>query len=198
MQYRRCDTIFQAVFGEIADQDVEAMALPTSTTLLMDKGITATVKKIAGDQVEDEAVKYAPADPGGVCVTGGGRLSVKYIFHCIMLGIDSTASPEYLRQCIGTVFFNAQQLNVQSIAFPALGATFTGLTPQKSTEIIISEAVAAVEGGVSVDKLLFVVCDPVIFSFFNRALKNSCFKLFPLKQSKRLKYLSIKTYFRLI
>ncbi|MCP4717187.1 MAG: hypothetical protein GY868_18855 [Deltaproteobacteria bacterium] len=172
MPYVLNNTTFQALFGEITDQEVDAIALPASPTLRMDAGISAKVKQKAGEQVEDEALGLTPAAPGCVYMTGGGNIKAKHIFHCVMINNDKSASPEDLQLCLHEVFAQARLHSIRSIAFPALGSTFPGLTPQSSAEIIIAEAHAAVEAGADFSHLLFVVCDRMIHSHFKRALKK--------------------------
>ncbi len=162
----------KAVFGEIAEQDVDAIALPTTPSLRMDIGISAKVKESAGQEVEEEALQHAPAAMGNVVATGGGSLQAGIVFHCVMVTLEKETSEELLRGCLGEIFRQAEDRGIKSMAFPALGSTFQGLTPQTATDIIVQESKAAVDAGAPFIELVFTVCDRTIFSHFKRALKK--------------------------
>ncbi len=145
MKYEYNGTQFEAVFGKIEELEFDAVALPTTPSLLMDSGITSKIKNIAGQGVEDEAVKRAPGMPGDAVMTGAGDISSKHIFHCVMLDDNKNASPDSLAACIKTVFEKAEKEGFKKLAFPAVGASFPGLDPKVTTEIIVEQAIKSVD-----------------------------------------------------
>jgi len=132
-------------FLKIEELEFDAVALPTTPSLLMDSGITSKIKNIAGQGVEDEAVKRAPGMPGDAVMTGAGDISSKHIFHCVMLDDNKNASPDSLAACIKTVFEKAEKEGFKKLAFPAVGASFPGLDPKVTTEIIVEQAIKSVD-----------------------------------------------------
>ena len=122
MKYEYSGTIFEAIYGKIEELEFDAIALPTTPSLLMDSGISLKIKGIAGQDVEDEALKQAPGLPGDAVVTEAGYLPSKKIFHCVMLDDKKNASPDSLRISIKSVFEKAEKLGLRRLAFPAVGA----------------------------------------------------------------------------
>lgn len=174
MAFRVGNTVLTAVLGELALEQVDAIAVPATAALGMDAGIAATVGRVAGPQVVAEACALAPAAQGSVCVTGGGDTGARYLLHCVLVREDGETSPDLLRACLDRVFEQVARLGLSSLAFPALGATFPGLDPQVSTDIIVERTCAAVHAGAVLSAVHFTVCDRLPFSHFKRALKKHC------------------------
>ena len=74
MKYEYNGTIFEAIYGKIEEPEFDAIALPTTPSLLMDSGISLKIKGIAGQDVEDEALKQAPGEQGDAVLTMAGEL----------------------------------------------------------------------------------------------------------------------------
>jgi len=173
MKYEYKGTQFEAVFGKIEELEFDAIALPTTPSLLMDSGITSKIKSIAGQAVEDEAVSLAPGLPGDAVMTGAGDISSKQIFHCVMLDDNKNASPDSLRISVKTVFEKAEKRGLKKLAFPAIGASFPGLDPKITTEIIVEQAKTYIEGHTGLfTEICFIVCDSAPYVYFKKVLKK--------------------------
>jgi len=183
MQYEYNGTQFEAVFGKIEERECDAIALPTSPSLLMDSGITAKIKTIAGPAVEEEAVSLAPGMQGDALMTGAGDIACRQIFHCVMLDDSKHASPDSLRMCVKTVFGKAEKQGLKNLAFPAIGASFPGLDPKTATEIIVEQAIKSVDAKTGFfTQVCFIVCDSAPYVYFKKLLKKR-FKKTAEKQS---------------
>ena len=173
MKYEYNGTVFEAVFGKIEELRFDAIVLPTTPSLVMDSGITLKIKSVAGQTVEDEAVKQAPGKPGDAIVTEAGDLPSKKIFHCVMLNDEKNACPDSLCRSIKTVFEKAEKLGLEKLAFPAVGASFPGLDPKTATGIIVEKAkqiISEKEGLFT--EICFIVCDSAPYVYFKKALKK--------------------------
>ena len=173
MKYKYSGTIFEAIYGKIEELEFDAIALPTAPSLLMDSGISLKIKGIAGQDVEDEALKQAPGEQGDAVLTMAGELPSEKIFHCVMLDDKKNASPDSLRLCVQTVFEKAEQLGLKKLAFPAVGASFPGLDPKTATEIIVSQTKQRIlEKQEIFSEICFIVCDSAPYMYFKKALKR--------------------------
>lgn len=173
MKYAYKGTTFEALFGKIEEHECDAIALPASPSLVMDCGITAKIKTIAGQAVEDEAVSLAPAMPGDAVMTGGGKIACRHIFHCVMLDAGRQASPDSLRGSVESVFEQAGNLGLKHLAFPAIGASFPGLDPKTATEIIVQQAIESVDEKPGFfTQICCIVCDSAPYVYFKKTLKQ--------------------------
>jgi len=177
MKYEYNGTQFEAVFGKIEELECDAIALPTTPSLLMDSGITLKIKSIAGPAVEDEAVSLAPGLSGDAVMTGAGGISSRQIFHCVMLDDSKNASPDSLRISVKNVFEKAEKLGLKNLAFPAIGASFPGLDPKVATEIIVEQAIKSVDENTGFfTQVCFIVCDSAPYVYFKKMLKKKFIK----------------------
>ena len=170
---RLCNTQFSVLYGDIVKLDADAVTIPASPSMRMEAGISAKIKEKAGQEVEEEAVQQAPGSPGEALLTGGGNMPAGHIFHCVMLDKNNNGSPDYLRLSVRDSLLMANSMGLKRIAFPAIGASFTGLNPRVSTTIIVEETRKAVEEGMPFTEIIFIVCDPAPYIAFKRALKLS-------------------------
>lgn len=117
------------VVGDLARQNVEAIVSSDDGFLQMAGGVSASIRKAAGEQVADEARRFAPVRPGRAIATSAGALAARFIFHGITIGIREDRlflpSPDIISEILSSCFYHADSLEVTSIAFPLLG-TGTG------------------------------------------------------------------------
>jgi len=172
MDYKCNGTTFTSLYGDITDLDVDAIAVASSPSLCMNAGIALKVKDKAGKSIEDEALNHAPSVPGAVIITSCGDLKAEHLLHCVILDDEKKASPEVLRQCVRTAFEISRGMGLKSIALPALGSAFPGLSPKVSTDIIVDEAKKAALDGMDFVNISFVVCDPTPYRYYKKALKH--------------------------
>jgi len=171
MEYTLNTTTFKAVYGDITDYAADAIAIPTTPSLMMDCGISCKVKAKGGQAVEDEARAAARGLPGAAVATGGCSLPARHVFHCVMLDEDRQADQELLRSSVRSSLEQAAALGLKTLAFPAIGASFSGLSPKTATQIIFDETRKAVEEGMPFSCITFIVCDPAPFTYFKKTLK---------------------------
>ena len=173
MKYEYSGTIFEAIYGKIEELEFDAIALPTTPSLVMDSGISLKIKEIAGQTAEAEAIKKAPGSPGDTVVTEAENLPYKKIFHCVMLDDKKNASPDSLRISIKSVFEKAEKLGLRKLAFPAVGAFFPGLDPKTATETIVAQTKQSIlEKQGIFSEICFIVCDSAPYMYFKKALKR--------------------------
>ncbi|MHC1605717.1 MAG: macro domain-containing protein [Candidatus Methanofastidiosia archaeon] len=172
MDYAYNSTKFRTFYGDITELCVDGIAVPSSPMLRMDGGIACKIKEKGGNLIEDEAVSHGIAEPGTVVVTSGGKLLAKNVFHCVLLDENRQASPDNLRRCMVNCCKEAHFRGLEKLAFPALGSAFPGLSPRISTQIIVAETKDFVAGEKCFEEIVFAVCDPAPYRYFNRAMKS--------------------------
>ena len=174
MDYVCNSTAFIPVYGDITEQDVDALAVASSPSLCMGAGIALKIRDHGGTVIEDEAKQQGPCAIGDVIVTSCGSLQAKAVFHCVLVDENGVSRPEALHTCMKKTLQEAYSRGYRSLALPALGSAFPGLSPKISTEIIVEETRAAVLSGMAFERMLFVVCDPAPYRYYKKALKDQC------------------------
>jgi O-acetyl-ADP-ribose deacetylase (regulator of RNase III) len=129
------------VEGDICDSRVDAIVNAANSQLWMGGGVAGAIKRRGGHEIEREAVSQGPIAIGESVVTGAGRLEAGHVIHAAVMGPDLATSADYVRQATLSALARADELGLQSIAFPALG-TGVGGFPLAECARVMFEAVA--------------------------------------------------------
>ncbi len=131
--------------GEIAELEVDAIVVPANESLFMTNPVAASVKRLAGEEVERAAVTQGPVAPGTAVVTGGGRLAAPYVVHAVAVGHDLTADAERLRQAIRAALQAVEHLSLRRIALAPLGTERGVFTPSDAAALLFDEIITHAE-----------------------------------------------------
>lgn len=148
-QYKFNNSTLTIVFGDLLQSKADVIVSSDDTYVSMGGGISGCILRAGGDIIRDDAQKKLPASVGDVIVSTAGALEhQKYVFHCLTLSYDGqTASREekcigddlqtyILKHSIDRCFTLLHALEVQSIAFPCLGAGVARFPMEKVADIM--------------------------------------------------------------
>lgn len=112
--------------GNLVTQEVSAIVSSDDGALTMSGGVSAAIRQRAGEQLVQDAARFVPARQGRVVVTPGGRLTAKYVFHGITIGVEQgrlqMPSRDIIAEIVDSCLYHAETYSVRSIAFPLLGS----------------------------------------------------------------------------
>lgn len=160
--------------ADITEERAEAIVNPANTDMLMERGVAGAIKKKGGDEIEEEALKHAPLDMGGVAVTSSGKLPASYVFHAAVMGKDSGITEVVIRKAARNVLLKAKEKNVSSLAIPALGCGLGGFSFEVSSKIMAQEIFKFVHFDTpgSVEKITFALFSDEAVEAFESNVKN--------------------------
>ena len=119
-------------FGNLTEQRVDALVSSDDGNLSMSGGVSAALLRGAGPTLAEEAKRYVPVRAGRTVVTSAGSLPARFVFHAVTIGPKDTEwvfpSRNLISEIMESCFYQADTLNLRSIAFPLLG-TGTGGFP---------------------------------------------------------------------
>ena len=106
-------------FGDITTSRADVIVSSDDSNLSMGGGVSASIRRAAGQGILIEAAKRVPAKLGDVIVTGAGLLPAKFVFHAITIGDGNAAPSEVIMNATRRCLTILRQLRLSSIAFPA-------------------------------------------------------------------------------
>ncbi|MEB3817096.1 MAG: macro domain-containing protein [Desulfurococcales archaeon] len=116
------------VEGDITKAAVDAIVNAANSLMIMGGGVAGAIKRAGGDEIEREALRYAPVPVGEAVATGAGKLKVKYVIHAPTMERPAMAIPlENAVKATRAALRKAVELGVKSVALPAMGAGVGGL-----------------------------------------------------------------------
>jgi len=124
--------------GDITNLEIDAIVNAANNNLWMGSGVAGAIKSKGGIEIEKEAMKKGPIQVGGAIVTTAGNLKAKYVIHAAVMGQDLQTNEKYIRDATLNSLKRAEELNLSSIAFPALGTGVGGFPLDKCADLMIS------------------------------------------------------------
>jgi O-acetyl-ADP-ribose deacetylase (regulator of RNase III) len=128
----------ELIVGDITEMEVDAIVNPANEYLIMGGGVAGAIKRKGGEEIEKEAMKYAPIKIGEAIVTKAGKLKAKFVIHSPTVRTPGgSSSKEWVMKATEAAIREARRIGVKSIAFPLMGAGVGGLSPKESYEAML-------------------------------------------------------------
>ena len=168
--------------GDITEQpDVEAIVNAANTWLTLGSGVAGAIRRKGGDIIDEEGRKQAPIRLGEAAVTTAGTLPNKFVIHAAAMGYTKEdalvpkkpgtgSSAEIIRNATRNSLLRAEELNLRSIAFPALATGVAGFPVDECAEVMIGAArdYAAERPESSIELVVFVLFSQRDYEMFKR------------------------------
>lgn len=156
--------IIETVQGDITHQQVDAIVNAANESLLGGGGVDGAIHRAAGPDLLMECRTLGGCPTGEAKVTGAYRLPAKYIIHTVgpIWQGGGHSEAELLSSCYRNSLAIASELQLQSLAFPAISTGIFGYPLLEATKI----AIATVKDAQFAGELVRFVC-------FDRETENA-------------------------
>jgi O-acetyl-ADP-ribose deacetylase (regulator of RNase III) len=154
--------------GDITEAQVDAVVNAANNHLWMGAGVAGAIKRKGGEKIETEAVKKGPIPIGEAVITGAGRLKAKHVIHAAVMGQDLRTDEKKIRDSTLNSLKRAEELKLESIAFPALGTGVGGFPMDRCAQLMLEEAREFLKGSDHLKKVIFVLFDKNGYETFER------------------------------
>ncbi len=115
----------EAIEADITTLAIDAIVNAANSALMPGGGVDGTIRKRAGRELDDDLRLIGACAEGDAVITPGYKLPAAYVIHTvapIWAGGDERAAQEQtLARCYANALRLADENNVRSIAFPAIG-----------------------------------------------------------------------------
>lgn len=138
--------------GDITEQpDMDAIVNAANTDLVLGSGVAGAIRRKGGYGIDEEGRAKGPIKLGEAAFTTAGRLPNKYVIHAAAMGYrpedakvpkraGSLSSAEIIRGATLNSLRIAEELNLASIAFPALATGVAAFPVDECAEVMIGAA----------------------------------------------------------
>ena len=153
-----------AVFGDITQQEVDAVVNAANRELTGGSGVNGAIHKVGGPETyrlceELRATKYPDGLPTGQsAITPGGKLPAKWIIHTVgpKYGQHDGKEAELLASCYRTAIELAESHKLESIAFPAISTGVYGYPAEEAARVASQTVQIALQNLKSIQEIRFV------------------------------------------
>jgi len=165
------NTEIKIVQGDITELKVDAIVNAANNELVMGGGVAGAIKRKGGSIIEEEAVKLGPIKIGEAVYTRSGKLPSKYVIHAATMGMDFKTDEAKIRDSCRNALKVAEELKINSIAFPALGCGVGGFPLLASAKIMAQEALKHLrDEGANLQEIIFCLYDKQAWEVFNKGI----------------------------
>lgn len=114
---------FSVVHGDIAEQSADALVSAAETSLDMESGVAAALRRSAQGPIDKEATSNGPIGLGEVAVTDAYSLDAEYVIHAAAIPHFGSrqASAASIRAATANALRRADALDCESVVLPILG-----------------------------------------------------------------------------
>ncbi|MBI3111667.1 MAG: macro domain-containing protein [Ignavibacteriales bacterium] len=172
MKIRIGPAVLSVVQGDIADQDVDAVVNAANNHLWMGAGVAGAIKRKGGDVIEDEAMALGPIEVGKAVLTSAGSLRARHVIHAAVMGQDLHTNAELIQKATTNCLKLADQQQLVSMAFPALGTGVGGFPLGDCAGIMVAEAMNFLPRAGFLREVRFVLFDSAGLEIFEQELKR--------------------------
>ena len=164
--------------GDITRETCDAIVNAANSSLLGGGGVDGAIHRAGGPAIL-EACKAVVARqgrlPAGHAVaTPAGRLAAKYVIHTVgpIWSGGQHGEAETLASCYEVSIRTADELQLQTLAFPAISTGIYGYPLERAADIAVSSVARALEKTSHVREVKFVLFDSAALECFSRAAKS--------------------------
>lgn len=127
----------QAIRADITTLKVDAIVNAANARLLPGGGVDGAIRRAGGPELNAELSRIGYCAPGSAVLTRGYRLPAQYVIHTvapIWRGGDKEEE-RLLASCYSSALKLADENNITSIAFPAIGTGAYGWPAKRASEL---------------------------------------------------------------
>jgi O-acetyl-ADP-ribose deacetylase (regulator of RNase III) len=163
--------------GDITRQRTDAIVNAANSSLLGGGGVDGAIHRAGGPAILDacrEIVGRIGRLPAGQAVaTPGGRLPARYVIHTVgpIWSGGEQREPEALASCHRESIRIADELQLSSIAFPAISTGAYGYPVDQASQVAISSAAEALKKAAHVREVRFVLFNSETFIRYSDAAR---------------------------
>ena len=164
-------TVLKAIIADITRLEVDAIVNAAQNSLIRGGGVDGAIHEAAGSALQKECLTLNGCETGDAKVTKAYDLPAKYVIHTVgpvwrPRHLDRTED-QLLASCYRRSLEVADQLGVESIAFPAVSTGVYGFPKERAATIAVAE-VKEFKG--KIELVLFVCFDAEMYAIYTRLL----------------------------
>ena len=143
--------------GDLTQQDVDAIVNAANNDLELGGGVAGAIARAGGPTIQAECRAIGPIAIGDAAITSGGKLTARFVIHAASMRLGGRTNAESLRGSTRRSLEIANQRQLRSIAFPAVGTGIARFPMDDCARIMVEEVVTHARSGTSLNEVRFVL-----------------------------------------
>ena len=156
--------------ADLTDLDADAFVFYAQSDLALGSGYGTAISVRGGPTIQKELEALAPVAAGEAVVTAAGKLKARHIIHAVGPRFQEEDLEGKLRTTMRNALARAEEQDIDSLAFPAMGAGYYGIAPQLCARVMVEEIRSHLEGETGLEEVVICVLDSQQYNAFQGAL----------------------------
>ncbi len=133
---------FDVVRADITTLDVDAIVNAANSALLPGGGVDGAIRRKAGNELNEHLYRIGRCPAGQAVITPGYRLPARHVIHTVapVWSAEDKDQEALLASCYDSVLAVADQYQIRTIAFPAIGTGAYGWPSDVAATIAVDRA----------------------------------------------------------
>jgi O-acetyl-ADP-ribose deacetylase len=164
--------------GDITRETCDAIVNAANSSLMGGGGVDGAIHRAGGPAILEACKviveRQGRLSEGKAVATPAGRLAARYVIHTVgpVWGGGNRNEPETLASCHRESIRVADELQIPSIAFPAISTGIYGYPVELAAHVAVNSAAEALEQAAHVREVKFVLFDAGALQHFCNAAKS--------------------------
>jgi O-acetyl-ADP-ribose deacetylase len=156
--------------GDITESRVDAIVNAANNDLILGAGVAGAIRRKGGPTIQQECDRIGTVPLGEAAITGGGQLAARHVIHAASMSLGTRTTEEHLRAATRNSLQRAEEQQLESIAFPAIGTGVAGFPVERCAEVMLAVIRDHLNGPTSLKRVELVLFDQATLEEFERVL----------------------------
>jgi len=159
--------------GDITDFEVDAVVNAANTDLILGSGVAGAIRRKGGDSIQTECSTVGSIPLGQAAITAAGKLKAEFVIHAAGMHLGGKVTAMSLNETTINCLKRANEKELSSMAFPAIGTGVGGFPLENCAQIMIDAIWGYLrDERTSIEKVYFVLFDERSFKVFDEYCKK--------------------------
>ena len=154
--------------GDLTEMDTDAIVNAANNDLILGGGVAGAIRRKGGDEIQRECSEIGSIPVGYAAITTGGKLKARFVIHAASMRLGGATKADALRNSTAHCLRIANDRELKTIAFPAVGTGIAGFPLEECAGIMLREVAEHLRRETSLETVYFVLFDDAAKEIFQR------------------------------
>ena len=152
--------------GDITKCEVDAVVNAANNELILGGGVAGAIARAGGPEIQQQCDHRGPIEVGQAAITTAGNMPAKHVIHQASMRLGGATTAEALQRSTEAVLRLAEENDVKTLAFPAVGTGIAGFDTHACARIMLDAVGRHGQAGSAIREVTFVLFDKRSYDIF--------------------------------